>query len=309
MANIEEKVENLIKEKIESVGYELYDVLYLKEGKNYILRIVIDNENGISLEDCEKVNNEITDLLDEADYIKEQYFLEVSSPGIERLLRKDWQLKKNIDNKVQISLFKKDENGFKEYIGILKQVEDAKKSSKPKKNIINIKNKKSRSQNKKPITQESIRKELLSKIQKLYELCIKNIEVQNKNNDINSDIKSDKNKINKDVIYMLAVIELFVVKLKSKLNVNDKSNILRYELIRKIRNEIDHKHKIEKGQLLRLKEKEKFKNLQEEIEEKTNKILFLRKRKIIPVYNWNNMNKEKRIKFINKVNFEDFMFD
>ena len=192
---------------------------------------------------------------------------------------------------------------------LLKQVEDAKKSSKPKKNIINIKNKKSRSQNKKPITQESIRKELLSKIQKLYELCIKNIEVPNKNNDINNDIKSDKNKINKDVIYMLAVIELFVVKLKSKLNVNDKSNILRYELIRKIRNEIDHKHKIEKGQLLRLKEKEKFKNLQEEIEEKTNKILFLRKRKIIPVYNWNNMNKEKRIKFINKVNFEDFMFD
>ena len=192
---------------------------------------------------------------------------------------------------------------------LLKQVEDAKKSSKPKKNIINIKNKKSRSQNKKPITQESIRKELLSKIQKLYELCIKNIEVQNKNNEINNDIKSDKNKINKDVIYMLAVVELFVVKLKSKLNVNDKSNILRYELIRKIRNEIDHKHKIEKGQLLRLKEKEKFKNLQEEIEEKTNKILFLRKRKIIPVYNWNNMNKEKRIKFINKVNFEDFMFD
>ena len=124
MANIEEKVENLIKEKIENIGYELYDVLYLKEGKNYILRIVIDNKNGISLEDCEKVNNEITDLLDEADYIKEQYFLEVSSPGIERLLRKDWQLKKNIDNKVQISLFKKDENGFKEYIGILKKVED-----------------------------------------------------------------------------------------------------------------------------------------------------------------------------------------
>ena len=124
MANIEERVEKLIKNKVEEVGYELYDVLYLKEGINYILRIVIDNENGISLEDCEKVNNEITDLLDEADYIKEQYFLEVSSPGIERLLRKDWQLKKNIDNKVQISLFKKDENGFKEYIGILKQVED-----------------------------------------------------------------------------------------------------------------------------------------------------------------------------------------
>ena len=124
MANIEEKVETLIKSKVEAIGYELYDVLYLKEGKNYILRIVIDNKNGISLEDCEKVNNEITDLLDEADYIKEQYFLEVSSPGIERVLRKTWQLKKYIDNMVQISLFKKDENGFKEYIGILKNVEE-----------------------------------------------------------------------------------------------------------------------------------------------------------------------------------------
>lgn len=124
MANIEERVENLIKAKVEAIGYELYDVLYLKEGKNYILRIVIDNEKGISLEDCEKVNNEITDLLDEADYIKEQYFLEVSSPGIERVLRKDWQLNKYINNKVQINLFKKDENGFKEYIGILMQVED-----------------------------------------------------------------------------------------------------------------------------------------------------------------------------------------
>ena len=123
MANIEEKVEKLIKKNIENIGYELYDVLYLKEGKNYTLRIVIDNEKGISLEDCEKVNNEITDILDEADYIKDQYFLEVSSPGIERLLRKDWQLKKYINSKVEVSLFKKDENGFKEYIGILKQVE------------------------------------------------------------------------------------------------------------------------------------------------------------------------------------------
>ncbi len=124
MANIEEKVENLIKKKIEDIGYELYDVLYLKEGKNYTLRIVIDNEKGISLEDCEKVNNEITDILDEADYIKDQYFLEVSSPGIERLLRKDWQLNKYIGSKVEVNLFKKDENGFKEYIGILKQVDE-----------------------------------------------------------------------------------------------------------------------------------------------------------------------------------------
>lgn len=124
MASIEERVENLIKPKVEGIGYELYDVLYLKEGKNYTLRVVIDNEKGISLEDCEKVNNEINDLLDEADYIKDAYFLEVSSPGIERLLRKTWQLKKYIGAKVEVNLFKKDESGFKEYRGFLKQVED-----------------------------------------------------------------------------------------------------------------------------------------------------------------------------------------
>ena len=122
MASIEEKVENLLKDKIENIGYELYDVLYLKEGKNYILRIVIDNEKGIDLNDCEKVNNEITDLLDEADYIKEQYFLEVSSPGIERVLRKDWQLKKYLGEEVEIRLFKKDEYGQKEYIAKLIEV-------------------------------------------------------------------------------------------------------------------------------------------------------------------------------------------
>ncbi len=123
MASIEEKVENLVKKKIEDLGYELYDVLYLKEGKDYTLRIVIDSTDGIGLDDCEKVNNEISDILDEADYVKEGYFLEVSSPGIERLLRKDWKKKKYIGEDVEVKLFKKDENGFKEYLGKLKQVD------------------------------------------------------------------------------------------------------------------------------------------------------------------------------------------
>ena len=124
MANIEEKVESLIKKIVEDIGYELYDVIYLKEGKNYILRIVIDKPEGITLEDCEKVNNEITDMIDEANYIKEQYFFEVSSPGLERVLRKEWQLKKYIGEEVEIRLFKKDENNFKQYDGILKSVEN-----------------------------------------------------------------------------------------------------------------------------------------------------------------------------------------
>ena len=63
MSKIEKEVEDLVKSKIESIGYELYDVLYIKEGSNRILRIVIDSDNGISLDDCEKVNNEIKEII------------------------------------------------------------------------------------------------------------------------------------------------------------------------------------------------------------------------------------------------------
>ena len=124
MSKVEESVETLVKDRIEKIGYELYDVLYLKEGSNKILRIVIDNENGISLDDCEKVNDEVKDLIDEADLVKEQYYLEISSPGIERLLRKDWQLKKFKGKLVEVKLFKKDHNGNKNYIGNLDEVTD-----------------------------------------------------------------------------------------------------------------------------------------------------------------------------------------
>ena len=120
MAKIEEKVEELIKYKIENIGYSLYDVEYAKEGPNYYLRIYIDSPKGIDLNDCEKVSNEINDVLDEANYIKEQYYLEVSSPGIERILRKDNHLEQNIGNQIEVKLFKKDEKGNKSYIGELK---------------------------------------------------------------------------------------------------------------------------------------------------------------------------------------------
>ena len=126
MSKIEEKVESLIKDKIEHIGYELYDVEYVKEGKDYYLRIFIDSPNGIDKNDCEKVNNEINDLLDEADYIKEAYFLEVSSPGVERVLKKDKHLEANIGTEVNVKLFKKDDSGKKEYKGILKDFDKEK---------------------------------------------------------------------------------------------------------------------------------------------------------------------------------------
>jgi len=118
LASIEEKVENLISDKVISLGYELYDVQYAKEGKDYFLRVFIDKEDGIDLNDCEKVSNEINTLLDTADYIKEQYFLEVSSTGIERVLRKERHLQTAKGKEIEIKLFKPIEKQ-KEYVGIL----------------------------------------------------------------------------------------------------------------------------------------------------------------------------------------------
>ena len=120
MASIEERVESLLESTINNLGYELYDVEYAKEGKDYFLRIFIDKEAGIDLNDCEKVNDGINDLLDKADYIKEQYFLEVSSPGIERILRKDKHLEANIGVLVEVKMFKAIE-GQKVVQGILKE--------------------------------------------------------------------------------------------------------------------------------------------------------------------------------------------
>jgi len=84
MANIEEKVENLIHKTIEDLGYELYDVIYEKEAQDYYLRIFIDKEGGVSIDDCVDLTRAVTKPLDEADPISQSYMLEVSSPGVER---------------------------------------------------------------------------------------------------------------------------------------------------------------------------------------------------------------------------------
>lgn len=118
--NIETRVEELLKSIIENIGYELYDVRYEKEGKDYYLRIIIDKPEGIDINDCENVNNAINDILDEADYIKDQYFLEVSSPGLERILRKDRHFEKQIGNEISLKFFKPI-NKQKELNGILEE--------------------------------------------------------------------------------------------------------------------------------------------------------------------------------------------
>ena len=124
MESIEERVENLIQKPIEDLGYSLYDVQYVKEGQSYFLRIFIEKPEGtIDLNDCEKVNDSINDILDTADYIKEQYFLEVSSTGIEKVLRKDKHLQAHLGEEIEIKLFKPIE-GKKEFIGTLEDFDE-----------------------------------------------------------------------------------------------------------------------------------------------------------------------------------------
>lgn len=140
MSSIEEKVESLISKKVQELGYELYDVQYTKEGKDYFLRIFIDKKEGIDLSDCEKVSNEINPLLDEKDYIKEMYFLEVSSPGVERVLRRDEHLKNAIGKEIEVKLFKPIDKQ-KEFIGTLEEYDEEKIKIKTQKTVIEIERK------------------------------------------------------------------------------------------------------------------------------------------------------------------------
>ncbi len=137
MANIENKVQELLEKTIIDLNYDLYDVQYVKEGKDYYLRIFIDNNKGISLEDCEKVSNEVSSILDESNLIKEQYYLEVSSPGIERILKKDKHLKDNIGANVEVSMFKPIDKQ-KNVIGILNNFDEDKIELDVKNTILKI---------------------------------------------------------------------------------------------------------------------------------------------------------------------------
>ncbi len=122
------KVEQLVLDMATPVAEEngcyIYDVEYLKEGKARTLRIFADKEDGgISLDECEAISRRMSDLLDESDPIKENYMLEVSSPGIERRLKEAWHFEKYLGRQIDIGLFKAIE-GAKQISGVLKEFAD-----------------------------------------------------------------------------------------------------------------------------------------------------------------------------------------
>lgn len=102
----EQRTEALLLPIMERTGFELVDVEYVKEGSNYYLRAYIDKEGGITIDDCEAVSRELSDLLDVEDFIPEAYYLEVSSPGLGRQLKKDKDFARSIGEDVEVKLYK-----------------------------------------------------------------------------------------------------------------------------------------------------------------------------------------------------------
>lgn len=117
--SIAERVEALVAPCITELGYRIWDVEYVKEGAEWYLRITLDSDDGIDIDDCEKVSRAINPIIDEADPIEDFYYLEVSSPGLERVLRKPEHFEASLGSEVEIRLFAPDENKKKSYTGVL----------------------------------------------------------------------------------------------------------------------------------------------------------------------------------------------
>ncbi len=114
----EKKAEALILPIINKNNYELVDIEFVREGSNWFLRAYVDKEGGFSVNDCEKVSREFSDLLDKEDFIEESYILEISSPGLGRPLKKDKDFERSIGEEVEVKLYKAFEEQ-KEFSGTL----------------------------------------------------------------------------------------------------------------------------------------------------------------------------------------------
>lgn len=123
MAKIDEALEKIALDVCLRHGVYIYETEYKKEGSEYFLRLFIDKEGGVTIEDCENVSREISPLLDNLTFIKEAYIFEVSSPGIDRVLSRDWHFEKVMGEEIEIKLFAP-LDGKKEYSGILKGYSD-----------------------------------------------------------------------------------------------------------------------------------------------------------------------------------------
>lgn len=120
---VTERIREFAESLLPSMGLELYDIQYRREGHGWVLRIIIDGREGITLGDCSKVSRETSDFLDVEDLINHAYNLEVSSPGVERTLRNPSECERFVKEKVRLKM-KEEIEGQRVFIGALEAVED-----------------------------------------------------------------------------------------------------------------------------------------------------------------------------------------
>ncbi|MBB3125922.1 ribosome maturation factor RimP [Paenibacillus rhizosphaerae] len=116
-------VEQMVQPYLDEHNFELVDIEYVKEGSNYFLRVFVDKEGGIDIDDCGMISEYLSHKLDENDPIPEAYFLEVSSPGAERPLKKKEDLAKAVGKDIFVTVYEQVE-GQKEFEGRLLSFED-----------------------------------------------------------------------------------------------------------------------------------------------------------------------------------------
>ncbi|MDT2045828.1 ribosome maturation factor RimP [Priestia aryabhattai] len=116
--SVKETVEEMVTPILEEMNLELVEIEYVKEGRDWFLRVFIDSETGVDIEDCGTVSEKLSEKMDEVDPITHNYFLEVSSPGAERPLKKDRDFERSIGKHVYIKTYEPIE-GAKEFEGEL----------------------------------------------------------------------------------------------------------------------------------------------------------------------------------------------
>ena len=123
MAKVTDLVAQLAQPLAEAAGCSLWDVEYVKEAGTWYLRIYIDKETGVSIDDCEAVSRPLSDALDEADPIEGSYTLEVGSAGIDRVLRKPEHFAAYVGSEVEVRLYRS-VDGRKDHVGVLRAYEN-----------------------------------------------------------------------------------------------------------------------------------------------------------------------------------------
>ena len=123
MARAAENLTNLIEPVVSGLGYELLGVEYIAQGRNSVLRVYIDSEQGIQLADCERVSRQVSGVLDVEEPLKGQYVLEVSSPGLDRPLFKPDHYARFVGHRLRVRM-RRPQDGQRRFQGVLEGIDE-----------------------------------------------------------------------------------------------------------------------------------------------------------------------------------------